>query len=99
MFPQSGALKRFLPLFDRVLVQRAEAASKSKGGILIPETAQAKMKEGVIVAAGPGARNDSTGATVPLSLKVIKKYSIHQLVKRNDSVGGRFITFLKVRNK
>ena len=39
----SGALKRFLPLFDRVLVQRAEAAAKSKGGIIIPEKAQAKV--------------------------------------------------------
>jgi chaperonin GroES len=53
-----------------VLIQRAEAASKSKGGIIIPEKAQQKMREGLVVAAGPGARNEQTGATIPLSVKV-----------------------------
>ena len=66
----SGALKRFLPLFDRVLVQRAEAAAKSKGGILIPEQAKGKVREGVVVAAGPGARNETTGQVLPMSVKV-----------------------------
>jgi len=66
----SGALKRFLPLFDRVLIQRAEAATKSKGGIIIPEKAQQKMKEGTVVAAGPGGRNEQTGATIPMVVKV-----------------------------
>ena len=67
---QSGALKRFLPMFDRVLIQRAEAATKSKGGILIPEKAQQKVREGTVVAAGPGARNEQTGATIPMDVKV-----------------------------
>ena len=53
-FFQSGALKRLVPLLDRVLVQRAEAVLKSKGGIVIPEKAQSKVLEGVVVAAGPG---------------------------------------------
>jgi len=66
----SGALKRFLPMFDRVLIQRAEAATKSKGGILIPEKAQQKVREGTVVAAGPGARNEQTGATIPMVVKV-----------------------------
>jgi len=65
-----SALKRFLPLVDRVLVARAEAATKSKGGILIPEKAQAKMKEGTIVAVGPGARNTTDGKVMPMSLAV-----------------------------
>lgn len=69
-FQASGALKRFLPLFDRVLVQRAEAAAKSKGGILIPEKAQAKVREAVVVAAGPGARNDASGQSMPMAVKV-----------------------------
>ncbi len=63
-------MKRFLPLFDRVLVQRAEAATKSKGGILIPEKAQSKVREAVVVAAGPGARNEQTGASMPMSVAV-----------------------------
>ncbi len=63
-------MKRFLPLFDRVLVQRMEAASKTKGGILIPEKAQQTVREGVVVAAGPGARNESTGTAIPMSVAV-----------------------------
>jgi chaperonin GroES len=44
-------------MFDRVLIQRAEALTKTKGGIVIPEKAQAKVLEGTIVAVGPGGRN------------------------------------------
>merc|ERR1711860_465005 len=65
----SGSLKRFIPLFDRILVQRAEAMTKTKGGIIIPEKSQGKVLEGTVVAAGPGARNDK-GDTVPLSIQV-----------------------------
>lgn len=65
----SASLKRFLPLFDRILVQRADAVTKTKGGIIIPEKAQGKVLEGTVVAAGPGARNDK-GDVVPMSLKV-----------------------------
>merc|ERR1712047_217624 len=49
----SGSLKRFIPLFDRILVQRAEAMTKTKGGIIIPEKSQGKVLEGTVVAAGP----------------------------------------------
>ena len=66
---QSGALKRFLPLFDRVLVQRAEAVTKTKGGIIIPEKSQGKVLEATVVAAGPGARNEK-GETVPMSVTI-----------------------------
>merc|ERR1712014_302195 len=65
----SGALKRFIPMLDRVLVQRAEAVTKSKGGILIPEKAQSKVLEGTVVAAGPGARN-SQGQHVAMGVAV-----------------------------
>lgn len=65
----AGSLKRFIPLFDRILVQRAEAITKTKGGIIIPDKAQGKVLEGTVVAAGPGARNDK-GETVPMSLAV-----------------------------
>merc|ERR1711973_976033 len=65
----SGALKRFIPMLDRILVQRAEAVTKSKGGILIPEKAQSKVLEGTVVAAGPGARNHE-GAHVPMGVEV-----------------------------
>merc|ERR1712241_41167 len=65
----SGSLKRFLPMFDRILVQRADAITKTKGGIIIPEKAQGKVLEGTVIAAGPGARNEK-GDTVPMSIQV-----------------------------
>jgi chaperonin GroES len=54
----SIAVKRLFPLFDRVLIKRAEAITKTKGGIVIPEKAQAKVLQGTVVAVGPGARNE-----------------------------------------
>ncbi|XP_046743558.1 10 kDa heat shock protein, mitochondrial [Diprion similis] len=65
----AAAAKRLIPLFDRVLIQRAEAVTKTKGGIVIPEKAQAKVLRGTVVAIGPGSRNNK-GEHVPLSVKV-----------------------------
>lgn len=59
---------KFRPLQDRVLVRRIEADERSKGGIIIPDTAKEKPQEGEIVATGPGAR-DETGKLVPLDVK------------------------------
>merc|ERR1712223_1616716 len=64
------SVKNFVPLMDRVLIQKAEAVTKSKGGILIPEKAQSKVLEALVVAVGPGARNSSTGAHIPMSVAV-----------------------------
>jgi len=64
------AVQNFVPLMDRVLVQKAEAVVKTKGGIIIPEKAQSKVLEGIVVAVGPGARNASTGAYIPMSVAV-----------------------------
>lgn len=50
--------KKIVPLFDRVLVEKAEAIGKTKGGLYIPEKAQGKVVHGTIVAAGPGAKNE-----------------------------------------
>uniref|UniRef100_H2B649 10 kDa heat shock protein, mitochondrial n=1 Tax=Paracyclopina nana TaxID=565004 RepID=H2B649_PARNA len=65
----TGPIKRLLPLFDRIVVQRAEAATKSKGGIIIPEKSVGKVLEATVVAAGPGARNDK-GETIKMSVQV-----------------------------
>ena len=59
---------KFRPLHDRVVVRRLEAEEKTAGGIIIPDTAKEKPMEGEIVAAGPGAR-DETGKLVPLDVK------------------------------
>ena len=49
----------FRPLGDRVLVRRVEEEAKTKGGIIIPDTAKEKPQEGEVIAVGPGARDDS----------------------------------------
>jgi chaperonin GroES len=49
----------FRPLHDRVVVRRIEAEEKSKGGIIIPDTAKEKPQEGEVVSAGPGLRNEA----------------------------------------
>jgi chaperonin GroES len=59
---------KFRPLHDRVVVKRVEEESKTKGGIIIPDTAKEKPMEGEIVAVGPGAR-DEKGTLVPLDVK------------------------------
>ncbi|HEX9170814.1 MAG TPA: co-chaperone GroES [Roseiarcus sp.] len=60
---------KFRPLHDRVVVRRIEAEEKTKGGIIIPDTAKEKPQEGEVVAAGPGGRDES-GKLVPIDLKV-----------------------------
>ena len=58
----------FRPLGDRVLVRRVEEEEKTKGGIIIPDTAKEKPQEGEVVAVGPGARDDA-GKVQPLDVK------------------------------
>ena len=59
---------RFRPLHDRVVIRRLEGEEKTKGGIIIPDTAKEKPQEGEVIAVGPGARDES-GKLVPLELK------------------------------
>lgn len=59
---------KFRPLNDRVVVKRVEEDVKSAGGIIIPDTAQEKPMQGVVVAVGPGARNDA-GERIEPSVK------------------------------
>ena len=58
----------FRPLHDRVVVRRIEADEKTKGGIIIPDTAKEKPSEGEIIAVGPGGR-DENGKLIPIDLK------------------------------
>lgn len=59
----------FRPLHDRVVVKRVEEENKTKGGIIIPDTAKEKPQEGEVVAVGPGARDDD-GDVIALDVKV-----------------------------
>jgi chaperonin GroES len=59
---------KFRPLHDRVVVRRIDAEEKTKGGIIIPDTAKEKPQEGEVIAVGPGSR-DETGKLQPLNVK------------------------------
>ncbi|MBI1252478.1 MAG: co-chaperone GroES [Alphaproteobacteria bacterium] len=66
---QEARLASFRPLHDRVLVKRVKEEEKSKGGIIIPDTAKEKPQEGEVVAVGPGGR-DEDGERIDMDVKV-----------------------------
>ncbi|MCX7322808.1 MAG: co-chaperone GroES [Hyphomicrobiales bacterium] len=63
------AKTKFRPLHDRVVVKRITAEEKSKGGIIIPDSAKEKPSEGQVTAVGPGGR-DEAGKLIPIDIKV-----------------------------
>ena len=67
MFVQEENMK-FRPLHDRILVRRVESDERTRGGIIIPDTAKEKPQEGEVIAVGPGARNEQ-GEIVALDVK------------------------------
>ena len=58
----------FKPLHDRVLVRRVESDEKTKGGLIIPDSAKEKPAEGIVISCGEGARKDS-GELIPMAVK------------------------------
>ena len=62
-------MANFRPLGDRVLVKRVKEEEKSKGGIIIPDTAKEKPQEGEVVAVGPGGR-DEDGERIAMDVEV-----------------------------
>ena len=60
---------KFRPLHDRVAVKRVEEEKRTKGGLIIPDTAQEKPMQGEVLAVGPGARDDK-GELVPMGVQV-----------------------------
>ncbi len=58
----------FKPLFDKVLVERIEAESKTASGLIIPDTAKEKPMQGTVIAVGSGIRNEK-GDIVPMTVK------------------------------
>ncbi len=59
---------KFSPMHDRILVKRLEQEEKTKGGIIIPDTAKEKPTRGLIVAVGPGKFADN-GKRIPMNVK------------------------------
>ena len=62
------AKTQFRPLHDRVVVKRIDAENKTKGGIIIPDTAKEKPSEGEVIGVGPGGRDES-GKLTPMGVK------------------------------
>ena len=62
------AKTKFRPLHDRVVVKRINPEAKTKGGIIIPDTAREKPQQGEVVAVGPGGR-DEAGKLIPIDIK------------------------------
>src|SRR5881227_3098654 len=63
------AKPQFRPLHDRVVVKRVDAEAKTKGGIIIPDSAKEKPSQGEVTAVGPGGR-DETGKLIPIDVRV-----------------------------
>jgi chaperonin GroES len=85
---------KFRPLHDRVVVRRLEGEEKTKGGIIIPDTAKEKPQEGEIIAAGPGAR-DENGKLVPLDVKAGDKVLFGKWSGTEVKIDGEELLIMK----
>jgi chaperonin GroES len=82
------------PLHDRVLLRRLESEEKTKGGIIIPDTAKEKPQEGEVVAVGAGAR-DETGKVVPLDVRAGDRVLFGKWSGTEIKVDGEDLLILK----
>ena len=79
------------PLHDRVLVERVNSEDKTKGGIIIPDTAQEKPMEGKVLAVGGGARNEN-GQIVALDVKKVTEfYLVSGLARKSKLMVKNFL--------
>jgi len=84
----------FRPLHDRVLIRRIEAAEKTAGGIIIPDTAKEKPQEGEVVSAGTGARAED-GTIVPLDVKAGDKILFGKWSGTEVKIDGEDLLIMK----
>ena len=85
---------KFRPLHDRVVVRRIESEEKTKGGIIIPDTAKEKPQEGEIIAVGSGARDES-GKLQPLELKAGDKVLFGKWSGTEVKIDGQELLIMK----
>ena len=88
------AKTNFRPLHDRVVVRRVDSDEKTKGGIIIPDTAKEKPQEGEIVAIGSGAR-DEAGKLVPLDVKAGDKVLFGKWSGTEVKIDGEDLLIMK----
>jgi chaperonin GroES len=84
------------PLFDRIVVKRAEGEAKSAGGIFLPDAAQEKRQEGTVVAAGAG-RLLEDGTLIPLDIKGGERVLFGKYAGSEVKYGGE--TYLIMREE
>ena len=84
----------FRPLHDRVVVRRVKEEEKTRGGIIIPDTAQEKPQEGEVIAVGPGAR-DEDGERIPLDVKVGERILFGKWSGTEVKIDGEDLLILK----
>ncbi|MGB0661956.1 MAG: co-chaperone GroES [Mangrovicoccus sp.] len=84
----------FKPLHDRVLVRRVESEEKTKGGLIIPDSAKEKPAEGLIVACGEGARKDS-GELIPMSVSAGDKVLFGKWSGTEVQIDGEDLIIMK----
>jgi chaperonin GroES len=82
------------PLHDRVLLRRLDGEEKTRGGIIIPDTAKEKPQEGEVVAVGPGARDES-GKVVPLDVRTGDRVLFGKWSGTEVKVDGQDLLILK----
>ena len=84
----------FKPLHDRVVVRRVQSEEKTKGGLIIPDTAKEKPAEGEIVAVGEGARKDS-GELIAMSVKAGDKVLFGKWSGTEVTLNGEELLIMK----
>ncbi|GGE18812.1 chaperonin GroES [Gemmobacter megaterium] len=84
----------FKPLHDRVLVKRVQSDEKTKGGLIIPDTAKEKPAEGEIVAVGEGARKDS-GELIAMAVKAGDRVLFGKWSGTEVTVNGEELLIMK----
>ena len=84
----------FRPLHDRILVRRIEAAEKTAGGIIIPDTAKEKPQEGEVVSVGTGTRAED-GSIVPLDVKAGDKILFGKWSGTEVKIDGEDLLIMK----
>jgi chaperonin GroES len=85
---------KFRPLHDRVVVRRLESEEKTKGGIIIPDTAKEKPQEGEIIAVGPGGRDES-GKLIPIDVKEGNKVLFGKWSGTEVKIDGQELLIMK----
>ena len=85
---------KFRPLHDRVVIKRLEGEEKSKGGIIIPDSAKEKPQEGMVVAVGLGGR-DEAGKLLPIDLKAGDKVLFGKWSGTEVKIDGEDLLIMK----